>query len=278
MIVGESGLVDINLASGGAFAAATDELIPVLDQVRAWYSSQQPAATDPRTQADLEADPSVLDAPLQHPAQIFAVGLNYSSHIAEVNMEVPASPMIFTKFPSSLTGPGATIPLPTATVDWEVELVAVIGKGGRDITEDEALGAICAYCVGQDISERTGQFADSPAQFCMAKSHRGFSPIGPWLTTADELANPQNLAIGCALDGETMQDANTSMMLFNLPRLIAYLSSICDLYAGDIIFTGTPDGIGLSKNPPRFIQPGETLMSHIETLGSLKNRFVQDNY
>ena len=242
VVVTESGLVDINRASGGRFSATSDDLIPVLDAVRAWYESGRPAITDPRTRAELEADLTQLDPPLRRPRQIFAIGLNYKSHAAEVHMAVPSSPMIFTKFASALTGPGATVELPAGNVDWEVEMVAVIGRGGRNIPEEQAMGYVCAYCVGQDLSERAHQFENTPPQFSMAKSYKGFAPIGPWLTTSEEIENPQDLAISCDLDGDVVQEARTSMMIFDLPTQIAYLSSICELYPGDIIFTGTPEG------------------------------------
>ncbi|WP_116364109.1 fumarylacetoacetate hydrolase family protein [Parahaliea mediterranea] len=274
-IIAESGLIDVERASKGRFPSDLDDLIPQLAAVMSWFESERPAVTDPRTQAELEADLSQLDAPLLRPRQIFAVGINYRGHADEVDLALPPSPMIFTKFASSLTGPGSTIVLPPGTVDWEVELVAVIGQGGRNIAPETALSHVGAYCVGQDLSERTHQMACSPAQFSMAKSHRGFAPIGPWLTTADELDNPQDLAIACDLDGEVMQSARTSMMLFDLPTQIAYLSSICELYPGDLIFTGTPAGVGLSHQPPRFIRPGEVLHSRIEKLGALRNPFVQ---
>jgi 2-keto-4-pentenoate hydratase/2-oxohepta-3-ene-1,7-dioic acid hydratase in catechol pathway len=181
--------------------------------------------------------------------------------------------MIFTKFASSLTGPGATVELPAGNIDWEVEMVAVIGLGGRDISEEKATDHICAYCVGQDLSERTHQFENAPPQFSMAKSHKGFAPIGPWLTTSDEIDDPQNLAIACDLNGDRVQEARTSMMIFDLPTQIAYLSAICELYPGDIIFSGTPEGVGMSRTPQRFIQSGEILTSQIEKLGRLQKHF-----
>ncbi len=274
-IITESGLVDINQASGGEFSEHTDELIPVLDGLLEWHKTYQHPATDPRTEAELEADLSQLGPPLTRPRQIFAVGLNYKSHADEVDMAIPSSPMIFTKFSSSLAGPGDDIELPEGKVDWEIEMVAVIGRGGRNITSEHALEHICAYCVGQDISERTHQLENSPPQFSMAKSHKGFAPIGPWLTTADEIDNPEDLAITCDLDGDVVQEARTSMMIFDLATQIVYLSSICELYPGDIIFTGTPEGVGLSRSPQRFIQAGETLNSRIECLGRMQNRFIQ---
>lgn len=273
-IVADDGLVDINRASNGRFSAVTDELIPELDNILAWYASEQPGATDPSTRETLEANLAQLGPALTRPRQIFAVGLNYKSHVDEVEMVVPSSPMIFTKFASALAGPGDEITLPPGTVDWEVEMVAVIGRGGRNITKDKALEHVCAYCVGQDISERSHQMENSPPQFSMAKSHRGFAPIGPWLTTADEIDDPEGLAIACDLDGDVVQEANTSMMIFDLATQISYLSSICELYPGDIIFTGTPAGVGLSRSPQRFIQRGETLTSYIDRLGTMRNRFI----
>ncbi|CAA0108011.1 Ureidoglycolate lyase [Halioglobus japonicus] len=274
VIVTEHGLIDINRASGGKFSSSTDELIPILDSVRAWYETEPPAPTDPRSQAELEADLSQLDPPLTRPRQIFAIGLNYKSHVEEVAMAMPSSPMIFTKFASAITGPSASVELPPGSVDWEVEMVAVIGRAGRNIDRDSALEHICAYCIGQDLSERDHQLENTPPQFSMAKSHKGFAPIGPWLTTADEIADPQNLAISCDIDGEMVQDSRTSMMLFDLPAQIAYLSSICELFPGDIIFTGTPEGVGMSRSPQRFLQKGETLTSRIESLGTMKNTFI----
>ena len=153
-------------------------------------------------------------------------------------------------------------------------MVAVIGKGGRNISGENALEQICAYCVGQDISACTHQLELTHAQFSIAKSHQGFAPIGPWLTTVEEIENPQDLAIACDLDGDVVQETRTSMMIFDLPTQVAYLSSICELYPGDIIFTGTPEGVGLSCDPPRCIQPGETLNSRIESLGKMRNRFT----
>jgi 2-keto-4-pentenoate hydratase/2-oxohepta-3-ene-1,7-dioic acid hydratase in catechol pathway len=267
----EDGFIDIAQASGGRFSACGDDLIPELEALRAWYAAERPAPGDPRGLAELGETPSLLDPPLTRPRQIFAIGLNYRSHAEEVAMELPATPMVFTKFASAITGPGSPIALPPGTVDWEVELVAVIGTGGRDIAPEQALSHIGAYCVGQDLSERSGQLADRPPQFSLAKSHRGFAPIGPWLTTADEVGNVQDLAIACRIDGETVQQARTSMMLFDLPTLVSYLSSVCELYPGDLIFTGTPEGVGLSRTPPRFLRAGETLYSSIEGLGQLVN-------
>jgi 2-keto-4-pentenoate hydratase/2-oxohepta-3-ene-1,7-dioic acid hydratase in catechol pathway len=274
LILTQAGHIDIHHASQGRFPSASDDLIPLLPEVKAWYETEQPAVTNSGSIAALESNLSQLDPPLMRPRQIFAIGLNYKSHAEEVDMAVPNSPMVFTKFPSSITGPGDPIPLPPGTVDWEVELVAVIGKGGRNISRNQAMDHICAYTIGQDVSERTLQMADSPPQFSLAKSHQGFAPIGPWLTTADEITNPQDLAIQCNLDGEVLQSARTSMMIFDIATQVTHLSSVCELFPGDLIFTGTPDGVGMSRTPPRFLEAGKTLSSSIEGLGAMRNPCV----
>ncbi len=274
IIITEQGNIDVNKASEGRFSAVTDELVLHLGDLKAWYLDVQPVVTSPISVKDFEKDLSLLDAPISRPRQVFAIGLNYKSHAAEVDMDIPSVPMVFTKFPSSITGPGNAIKLPPGTVDWEVELVAVIGKGGRNISKSNALEHISAYCVGQDISERTLQLSDKPPQFSLAKSHEGFAPIGPWLTTSDELVDPEDLLIECNIDGETVQEARTSMMIFDLSAQIEHLSSVCELYPGDIIFSGTPEGVGLSRKPPRFLEKGQTLNSSIEALGMLRNPCV----
>lgn len=187
--------------------------------------------------------------------------------------------MVFTKFPSSLTGPGDGICLASPAVDWEVELVVVIGRGGRDIPAADALEHVAGYCVGQDLSDRKLQFASKPPQFSLAKSAVGYGPIGPWLTTADELGGGDpvaaGLAIGCSIDGETVQGGNTRDLIFGVPALIEYLSRMCALRPGDLIFTGTPSGVGYSRKPPRFLQPGTVLESSIEGLGALRNPLLE---
>jgi 2,4-didehydro-3-deoxy-L-rhamnonate hydrolase len=180
---------------------------------------------------------------------------------------------VFTKYASSLTGPGGAIPLPSDSCDWEVELVVVIGKGGRDIPAERALDRITGFCIGQDISERRSRMAGSPPQF-LAKSHRGFSPVGPWLTTLDELADPRDLAVCASIDGETVQSARTSDMIFDVATLVSHISAVCELFPGDLIFTGTPAGVGYSRTPARYLASGHQLCSYIEGLGELRNQCV----
>ena len=218
-------------------------------------------------------DLSKLASPVPAPRQVFAIGLNYQSHADESGMAVPSVPATFTKFPASLTGPFDDVELAGATVDWEVELVAVIGARADRVAEADGWSHVAGVTVGQDVSERTVQFA-AGGQFSLGKSYRGFGPMGPWLVTVDELANPDDLGLGCSIDGVTVQDARTNDLIFSVPRLIAELSAVLPLLPGDVIFTGTPAGVGVSAKPPRFLKAGETVESWIEGIGTIRNRFV----
>jgi 2-keto-4-pentenoate hydratase/2-oxohepta-3-ene-1,7-dioic acid hydratase in catechol pathway len=186
-------------------------------------------------------------------------------------MAVPDVPATFTKFPASLAGPFDDIEVHGASVDWEVELVAVIGTTADRVTEADAWGHVAGLTVGQDVSDRHLQFA-AGMQFSLGKSRRGYGPMGPWLVTPDELPNPDDLALGCSVDGETVQDARTDDLIFSVPSLIAELSSVLPLLPGDVIFTGTPAGVGMARQPPRALQPGQVLESWIEGIGTIRNR------
>jgi 2-keto-4-pentenoate hydratase/2-oxohepta-3-ene-1,7-dioic acid hydratase in catechol pathway len=201
---------------------------------------------------------------------VFAIGLNYRSHAEESGMALPAVPATFTKFPASLAGPFHDVELVGTNVDWEVELVAVVGRRADRVAEADGWSHIAGLTVGQDISDRDLQFA-AGAQFSLGKSRRGFGPMGPWLVTPDELANPDDLALGCSVDGETVQDARTSDLIFDIPRLVAELSAVLPLLPGDVIFTGTPAGVGITRQPPRALQPGQVLETWIDGIGTIRN-------
>lgn len=270
-LVTSTGIVDIADASGGRFSSHPDQALGCLTDIHAWYRATGPIPDDTHTVHTLAGDPSPLGPPVTNPGQIFAVGLNYADHSEETGLTVPDAPLVFTKFASSIAGPAHAIPLPTDTCDWEVELVVVIGSPGRDIAAEDAARHIAGFCVGQDISERKAQMAGSPAQFSLAKSHQAFTPIGPWITTLDELANPYDLAITASIDGEPVQSARTSDMIFDIATLVSHLSNVCELRTGDLIFTGTPAGVGYSRTPARYLRPGNVLTSEIEGLGQLRN-------
>jgi 2,4-didehydro-3-deoxy-L-rhamnonate hydrolase len=224
------------------------------------------SGTGPLVAADLRN-------PVPLPRQVFAIGLNYRSHAEESGMALPETPATFTKFPASLAGPFDDIEIAGDSVDWEVELVAVIGTRADRVAEADAWSHVAGLTIGQDISDRHLQFA-AGAQFSLGKSRRGYGPIGPWVLTADELADPDDLALGCSVDGEKVQDARTSDLVFSVPRLVAELSAVLPLLPGDVIFTGTPAGVGIARQPARFLQPGQVLESWIEGIGTIRNRCV----
>ena len=216
---------------------------------------------------------AALRNPAPEPRQVLAIGLNYRSHAEESGIALPEVPATFTKFPVSLSGPFDDIELAAPNVDWEVELVAVIGRRAHRVDEADAWSYVAGLTVGQDISDRTLQFA-AGAQFSLGKSRPGYAPMGPWLVTPDELADPDDLALGCSVDGETVQDARTSDLVFSVPRLVAELSAVLPLLPGDVVFTGTPGGVGFTRTPPRWLQPGNVLETWIEGIGTIRNRCV----
>jgi 2-keto-4-pentenoate hydratase/2-oxohepta-3-ene-1,7-dioic acid hydratase in catechol pathway len=203
---------------------------------------------------------------------VFGIGLNYRSHAEESGMPIPTQPLTFTKFSSSIAGPNADIPIPSPTVDWEAELVVVIADGGRDIPREKAWDAIAGIAVGQDISDRALQMATQPPQFNLGKSRRNFSPFGPWLVDARDVPNRDAMHMRCTLNGEEVQETVTDDLIFSVPDIVAYLSSIVQLLPGDVIFTGTPAGVGGSRKPPVFLKPGDVLETTIDGIGTTTNR------
>lgn len=267
------GGLDIEETSRGRFSSQTAGLLSDWAALQEWASSVDFKDAGVRT---LEAHE--LQAPIASPRQVFAIGMNYKDHAAEVNLELPTTPAVFTKYASSLTGALDTVELPSDSVDWEVELVAVIGTGGRDIPESSALEHVAGYMVGQDLSDRALQFAGGGApQFSVAKSYKGFAPTGPWITSSDEIADPGNLSMTCSRSDQILQHGSTSNLVFDLPYLIHHLSSIVELYPGDLIFTGTPDGVGYGRSPQQYLVPGDELISSIQGLGEIRQRFVSRN-
>jgi 2-keto-4-pentenoate hydratase/2-oxohepta-3-ene-1,7-dioic acid hydratase in catechol pathway len=201
---------------------------------------------------------------------VFAVGLNYRSHADEADMKVPDTPLIFTKFPSCLAGPTDPVILGGSTDDYEAELVVVIGRAGRDIRHADAWGHVGGLTVGLDISDRALQFAAEPAHFDLGKSRDTYGPIGPVVVSTDSFADPGDLLINCDVNGEQRQEDRTSNLIFDIPTLISYLSGILSLSAGDLIFTGTPEGVGAASL--RFLGDGDVITTTIEGIGTLTNR------
>ncbi len=225
------------------------------------------------TTGDTPLDMATLGCPAPTPRQVFAIGLNYRQHAEESGMDIPAVPATFTKFPASLSGPYSNIEIVGASVDWEVELVAIIGRQADHVAAADAWTYIAGLTVGQDISDRKLQMA-AGRQFSLGKSRRGFGPMGPWIVTPNEFDDPNDLALGCSVDGEVVQDARSSDLIFNIPTLIEELSSVLTLYPGDVIFTGTPSGVGMARTPPRALTAGNVLETWIEGIGTMRNTCV----
>ncbi len=263
VLVVDDTVVDVATASDGRFGPDPMDLYEQWDEFADWASGVGAGS--------VTLDESSLGSPVPRPRQVFAIGLNYRSHAEESGMAVPDVPATFTKFPASLSGPFDEIEIVGETVDWEVELVAVIGRRADRVDEADGWAHVAGVTVGQDISDRVLQFA-AGSQFSLGKSRRGFGPMGPWVVTPDELADRDDLALGCAIDGETVQDARTSDLIFGVPRLVAELSAVLPLLPGDVIFTGTPAGVGVTRTPARFLAPGQELTSWIEGVGTIRNR------
>ena len=268
VLLRNDGAVDVERASGGKFSADP------MDAVRRWDAFCEWALGGGARVAPEKTDEATFGPPVPRPAKVFAIGMNYREHAKEAGLDIPTSPVVFTKFPNCLTGPRSDVVLSSDWVDWEVELVVVIGRGGRRIPEAKALEHVAGYTAGQDISDRMMQFADKPPQFSMGKSIDTFGPMGPALVSLDSFRNPNDLALTCDVAGERMQEARTSDLIFSVAELIAFLSAHCTLDAGDIIFTGTPSGVGSTRNPRRYLKPGEEIVSEIEGIGKLVNRCV----
>ena len=267
-IVDGTRVVDVEKASDGRFPSDPQTVFEHWNALRVWHDAARFTDFD-------ELDMSRLGPATPRPGQIFAIGLNYRDHAEEANFELPTSPAVFTKFASALAGPIQSIDLPCGgDVDWEVEIVAVIGRTCRAVSEDDAWDHVAGLTLGQDISERRMQLEGPVPQFSLAKSFPGFAPVGPCVVTTDELADKDEIEFGCRLNGEQMQVGNTANMVFSIPELIARLSAVVTLNAGDIIFTGTPAGVGASRRPSRFLAPGDELVSHASGIGEMHHTFT----
>jgi 2,4-didehydro-3-deoxy-L-rhamnonate hydrolase len=214
----------------------------------------------------------VLGPPVPAPRHVFGVGLNYRSHAAETGAELPTVPMIFTKFPGCLVGPAADIAIASDSTDYEAELVVVIGARVRDVAAEQAWDAVGGLTVGQDVSDRGLQFAGKPPQFSLGKSHDTYGPTGPFVVSPDLLADRDDLHVRCEVNDEVRQDDTTANLIFPVAELVAYLSSTLTLYPGDLIFTGTPAGVGRPQG--KFLHAGDVVRTTIDGIGALTNRCV----
>lgn len=217
-------------------------------------------------------------APVPHPQKVICIGLNYADHAKESGVPPPPEPVVFNKFPTAVAADGDPIVLPRVSqaVDYEAELVAVIGTGGRHISQDKALSHVAGYCPGHDVSARDWQLEKPSKQWLLGKTFDTFAPFGPELVTSDEVGDPGQLRIAFRLNGQTLQDSSTRQLIFSVAELIAYISQICTLVPGDVIFTGTPPGVGFARKPPILLKPGDVAEVEIERLGVLRNPVVAE--
>ena len=265
----DGGAIDVHAASGGRFEADPAAVYERWQEFTRWQACA--ALPEPAAFA-----PDALGSPSPAPRQVYGIGMNYRAHADESGFGRPETHApVFTKFPSCITGPYGDIALPRGGhTDWEVELVVVIGQPAHRVAARSAWEHVAGLSIGQDISERVLQMATSPPQFSLGKSYPRFGPVGPWLVTPDEFADPDDLELGCFVNGEQVQQGRTSDLIFNVGELIGQLSAVTPLLPGDVIFTGTPPGVGFGRTPPRWLGAGDVLTSYIEGIGEMRHTFV----
>ena len=265
------GIVDANGTVRDLSGKIDDIAGDVLSDAGLAQLAQLDLASLPEVAADTRLGPCVGRV-----GKFICIGLNYSDHAAETGAEVPAEPVIFNKWTSAICGPNDDVEIPRGSekTDWEVELGVIIGKGGRYIDEADAMSHVAGFCVVNDVSEREYQL-ERCGTWDKGKGCDTFGPLGPWLVTRDEIADPQNLAMWLEVDGKRYQDGSTQTMVFQVPHLIAYLSRFMSLQPGDVISTGTPPGVGMGQNPKVFLKPGQTMRLGIEGLGEQQQRCVE---
>lgn len=273
-------VLDAALALGETDGGCPEDFLDWFDLDGRWLPAVREAVEHASTPAGREAlsgavrDTAMLRwlAPVPRPGKIVAVGLNYRDHAAEARLEVPAEPVVFAKFSSAAAGSGHAIVLPARAprrVDFEAELVVVIGRRVRRVGPDEARNAVLGYCNGNDVSARDLQKREG--QWVRAKSCDTFAPMGPWILTSDEVGDPHALDVQLRVNGALMQSSNTREMIFPIPDLVSFISQTVTLEPGDVIFTGTPPGVGFARRPPVYLQPGDEVVVEIGPLGRLVN-------
>lgn len=273
VLIRQDRAVDVEQASEGRFGADPQAVYPRWAEFRAWAAEASWHGRLPEGSPFTAAE---LGSPVPAPRQVLAIGLNYRDHASESGFDVPDGlPPVFTKYVTSISGPVTEVVLPEGGhTDWEVELVAVVGVRAHRVSQDAAWDHVAGLAVGQDISERISQLSGPAPQFSLGKSFPGFAPIGPWLVTPDEFDDPDDLELRCTINGEEVQKGRTRDLIFSVPALIAGLSAVLPLLPGDVIFTGTPAGVGLGRDPQRWLAPGDDLVSTIEGIGELRQRFT----
>jgi 2-keto-4-pentenoate hydratase/2-oxohepta-3-ene-1,7-dioic acid hydratase in catechol pathway len=248
----------------------------MIDLIRDWDTHRPALEAKAAAGGGLPLSSVKLEAPVPRPGKIWAIGLNYADHIAESKMETPQRQVWFTKAQTSVNGPFDDIEIAkgTTTADYEVELVAIVGKGGKHIAAADAPAAIFGYCVGNDVTERMWQHAGP--QWSLGKSFDTHAPMGPWIVTADEVGDPHALGLRCLVNGETRQDSNTRHLVFDIWRQVEHLSVGMTLEPGDCLFTGTPGGVGAAMDPRQFLKPGDIVRCEIDGLGHIEGAMVAE--
>ena len=266
ILIKDDNYYDIDTISDGDISSNSIEALSVTDklnQLNEKLDNFEPTGNI----NNINLDPPVV------PRNVFAVGLNYKKHAEESNMQIPSFPMVFTKHSTCISGPRSDIEMKSDMVDYEAELVCVIGKGGKDIKEKDAWNHVAGLCIGQDISDRPVQFHATPPQFNLGKSFDTFGPIGPYITSIDSLDDKESLALKCWVNDELRQETLTDDLIFDIPSLISYISEFITLNTGDLIFTGTPAGVGATQG--KFLKDGDLLKTTIDGLGTLENTCIK---
>ena len=254
-------------------------VMDMIDLISRWEEVEDEIRAAIEAAVDIDTVPLesvMLLAPVPQPGKMMAIGLNYADHIAETGLDTPGHQIWFSKQINAVNGPFDPVEIPKVSsfVDYEAEMVAIIGKGGRHISKADAPAAVFGYCVGNDVSERTWQ--NRTSQWVLGKSFDTHAPFGPWITTADEVGDPHDLTIQGWVNGELRQNSNTRHLVFNVWDQLAELSQVMTLEPGDVIFTGTPGGVGVAMKPPRRLEPGDVVRVEIERLDMIENPFVAE--
>lgn len=262
----------IGLASAGFDSVLS--LIAGWDSARAQVDALVKA---PPAGSALDLGSATLLAPIPRPPKFICVGLNYRDHAIESKMEIPSVPTIFNKFPNVVIAPGDPIVVPSISEkpDYEAEFAVIIGRGGRKIAADDWEQHVFGYTIVNDVSARDYQMMTT--QWLMGKTFDTFAPMGPWIVTKDEISDPHNLDISMTIDGEVVQNSNTRELIFRVPELIRFLSSVVTLEPGDVISTGTPAGVGFSYKPPKWLRPGQECVVKVQNIGELRNPCVAES-
>jgi 2-keto-4-pentenoate hydratase/2-oxohepta-3-ene-1,7-dioic acid hydratase in catechol pathway len=271
-LVRENEVIDLTRASEGHLPT---DMLTFLQQGQAALELAQDI--EQSAAADLPLAKVRLLAPITNPSKVVAIGLNYMDHCREQKVEPPKAPIIFAKFPSAIIGPSETIrwdPMLTNQVDYEAEMAVVMGRTARNVAEAEALDYVAGYTICHDVSARDLQMGDG--QWIRGKSLDTFCPLGPYLVTRDEIPDPHNLAIRCTVNDTVLQNSNTAEMIFRIPHLITYISRAFTLLPGDVITTGTPDGVGVFRSPKIFLKGGDVVTIEVEGLGQLTNPCLEE--